>query len=139
MKITSCLYVIGGFKGEEIDDVFRYDVGKNEWSQVVGSLPRKLSVFACAAPVVAKGKVRVLVHGGEIDPSTIGHNGAGEFSSDIYAFDGENWDILKSSSENDKPSNRGWHSGCFGDSVFYVFGGNLENNNRTNELWSFTF
>ena len=139
---SSCLYVIGGFKGEEIDDVFKYDLNKNEWTQIQ-SLPRKLSVFACSAVnsdkwLIDGKRVRILVHGGEIDPSTKGHNGAGEFSSDLYAFDGEKWHILKIS--GDKPTNRGWHSSCFDEEndTFYVFGGNLEDNKRTNELWSLT-
>jgi hypothetical protein len=110
----------------------------------VESLPRKLSVFACSTLNSDKWRVngkriRVLVHGGEIDPSTKGHNGAGEFSSDTYGFDGEKWHILKSDDVEEKPMNRGWHSSCFNKekNTFYVFGGNLEDNKRTNELWSF--
>ena len=139
----SCLYLVGGFKGEELDDVFKYDLAQDVWTQE-SSMPRKLSVFAGSSVnndklIIDGKKVRLLVHGGEIDPSTKGHNGAGEFSSDIYAFNGDKWHIL-SNNHGEKPSNRGWHAGCYGfDNKFYIFGGNLEDNNRTNELWSLNF
>lgn len=133
---SSCLYLIGGFCGHELDDCYRYDISKRTWSKIE-NLPRKLSVFACSS-IRNNSNVRLILHGGEVDPSTMGHNGAGEFSSDTYVFDGNNWKFL---SLDEKPSQRGWHSGC-SDHInrkFYIFGGSLEDNFRSNELWCLSF
>jgi hypothetical protein len=104
---SSCLYLMGGFCGEELDDCFRYDLATKKWTRIE-SLPRKLSVFACSSvdDSLWGGKIRLILHGGEVDPSTAGHNGAGEFSNDTYLFDGLKWHMLNNSSPL-KPSSRG--------------------------------
>ena len=141
-KESDCLYVIAGFKGEELDDMYKYDLATRQWTQMT-SVPRKLSVFACATvksdAIKFDGKrIRLVLNGGEVDPSTKGHNGAGEFTNETYIFEGSKWHKLADSAV--KPSNRGWHAGCFGfGDKFYIFGGNLEDNKRTNELWSLSF
>ena len=71
-----CLYLTGGFCGHELDDCWKYDIKQNVWTKN-SNLPRHLSVFASAS-VLDNDKVRLIVHGGEIDPSTLGHNGAGK-------------------------------------------------------------
>ena len=138
------LYVIAGFCGEELNDMYKFDIAANGWTRIA-DLPRKLSVFACSTVESSKLKVnghnvKLILHGGEIDPSTIGHNGAGEFSNDTYIFDGTNWHMLDNSSPL-KPTSRGWHAACFSsaDDTFYIFGGLLENVLRNNELWSLNF
>jgi hypothetical protein len=72
-KNESCLYLIGGFCGHELDDCFQYDIKENKWTQIE-SLPRKLSVFACSSvnDETYEGKLRLILHGGEVDPSTLG-------------------------------------------------------------------
>jgi hypothetical protein len=66
--------------------------------------------------------------------------GAGEFSESTYLFNGTSWSLLNSTGANPKPSSRGWHVGCYAmlneeGHFFFIHGGNLENNKRTNELW----
>lgn len=136
-KELSCLYLIGGFCGHELDDCFRFEIKTQKWEQIE-SLPRKLSVFACSSVGNRNSNVRLILHGGEVDPSTVGHNGAGEFSSDTYIFDGNKWKFVDT---DQKPSSRGWHASCLDafNSKLYIYGGNLENNERTNELWCFSF
>ena len=127
----SCLYVIAGFAGYELDDCFKFNLATKEWS-MIEKLPRKLSVFACNS--VSLGSFRLALHGGEVDPSTLGHKGAGEFTNETFLFDGSGWHTLDV--EKNVTSTRGWHHGCSGGADrFYVYGGNLENNERTNELW----
>lgn len=127
------LYIMGGFSGEEQDDCYKVDLATQTFTDVE-RLPFKLSVFATAS--LSRPDLHLVVHGGEIDPSQLGHSGAGEFTSQTMVFDGERWTKVVSES-GEKPSSRGWHSGCADDqgSRFYIYGGNLESNQRSNELW----
>ena len=137
-KEPSLLYVIAGFCGEELDDCYQYNIVEKKWSKSV-SLPRKLSVFAYSS-IKRRSNLRLVVHGGEVDPSTLGHKGAGEFCNDTYVFDGQSWIECEFQENSQRPSNRGWHYGCSGENgKFYIFGGNLEDNERTNELWCLEF
>lgn len=131
------MYVVGGFCGRELDDCWKFDLNRKEWIQIE-NLPRHLSVFACES-VFDKQNLRLILHGGEVDPSTLGHNGAGEFSKSTYIYDGQCWSLLEFSDEDFKPSTRGWHAGAYSNGSFYIYGGNLENNKRTNELWQLKF
>ena len=110
------------------------------WTQLA-NLPRHLSVFASATALNDSNQIRLIVHGGEVDPSTLGHEGAGEFSQTTYIFDGQKWSMLDfDENEANRPASRGWHSGAYSnDGCFYIYGGNLENNQRTNELWQLKF
>jgi hypothetical protein len=119
-------------------------IANGEWTRIA-SLPRKLSVFACSAlntSFVSQASWHLVLHGGEVDPSTSGHSGAGEFSSQTFAFDGNDWQLISThwteGCDEAKPSSRGWHVSAFDPTTntFFVHGGNLENNIRTNELWT---
>lgn len=128
------IYVIGGFSGKEQDDCFVYNVQNNSWSQIA-SLPKGLSVFASAS-VDGNNDFRLIVHGGEIGPSKEGHKSAGEFSSDTFVYNGENW--IKIESEN-TPIPRAWHAGNYSDGKFYIYGGMLENSDRAADLLALEF
>jgi hypothetical protein len=115
----------------ELDECFKFDLKNESWS-AIENLPRKLSVFACTS--ILNSSARIVMHGGEVDPSTLGHNGAGEFTNETFVFDGAHWHAQVVS--GDGPTSRGWHSGCSDEKGnFYIFGGNLEDNKRTAELW----
>ena len=80
------LWVVYGFGGEaELDDVHCYNPATGRWSAVetAGDKPSR-SVF-CAAGVAG----RVVMFGGEVDPSDLGHLGAGKFSAEAFALDTE--------------------------------------------------
>jgi hypothetical protein len=128
-----CLYVIGGFAGMELDDCYKFNLIDKSWSSIQ-NLPRKLSVFALAS--VKNSTTRLILHGGEVDPSTLGHNGAGEFTKETFLFDGTQWNAASKQVLNSGPTSRGWHSGCSDhNGNFYIYGGNLEDNKRSDELW----
>jgi len=130
------IYLVGGFCGHELNDCFVYNVQNNSWSKAT-NLPLGLSVFALTS--VDDGKFagsRLILHGGEIGPSTEGHKSAGEFSNDTYLFDGDNWSKVEA--EN-KPVPRAWHAGTYSNGKFYAYGGLLENSERNGELFELAF
>lgn len=54
-----------------------------------GSLPAR-SVFGVIAETASDPKeASLVVYGGEVDPSTQGHDGAGGFSSEVFRFTGQ--------------------------------------------------
>lgn len=131
-----CLYLFGGYCGHELNDCWKFDLSNNVWSKQA-NLPQGLSVFACSG-ISNHPSLKAVLHGGEVEPSKSGHAAVGEFSDVTYAFDGEKWlELLVDNST--KPSSRGWHSGCYENGKFYIFGGSLENNERTSELWELEF
>ncbi|KAK6116307.1 hypothetical protein DH2020_049934 [Rehmannia glutinosa] len=80
------IWVVYGFSGEELDDVHYFDPNEGKWVQVEtnGEKPTARSVFS----TLGIGKY-IFIYGGEIDPSDLGHLGAGKFSKEVYALDTE--------------------------------------------------
>ncbi len=66
-----CLYLIGGFCGYELNDFWKYNVTDKKWTRCQ-DLPRHLSVFA-SATILDNPNKRLIIHGGEVDPSTQGY------------------------------------------------------------------
>ncbi|EEC84159.1 hypothetical protein OsI_30530 [Oryza sativa Indica Group] len=139
------VWVVYGFSGEELDDVHCYDPGTGEWSTVEttgggggGDKPSPRSVF-CAAGI---GK-HVVVFGGEVDPSDLGHLGAGKFSAEAFALDTETgaWARLDDAGEH-HPGPRGWCAFSAGEvdgrRGLLVYGGNSPTNDRLGDIYFFT-
>lgn len=141
------IWVVYGFSGVELDDVHYYDPIEEKWVQVEtrGEKPTARSVFSS----VGIGK-HVIIYGGEIDPSDLGHLGAGKFSADVYALDTETlvWKKLEDGSnlgaEGGHPGPRGW---CAfgggqllnnGEEGLLVYGGNSPSNDRLEDMFFFT-
>ena len=128
------LFLFFGFSpssphGPELDDVWKFDVEEKKWSLVERDhslkWPQGRSVFGLASLGEA-----CVIFGGEISPSTKGHEGAGSFSQDLWLFDGENWTELQQKGEK-TPSARGWHEMCFfGEGKILLVGGLNETNDR---------
>jgi hypothetical protein len=83
-------------------------------------------------------------HGGEQNPSELGHAGAGEFADDVIIIQPtkENGDRVQTKRlEFSKPvgGKRGWHAGATIKNTFYVFGGNTSENERDNSLLAIEF
>ena len=76
--------MIAGFAGEETNDVHRFDLGTNNWSVVPSKSLRPRSVFG-----LDSFGSKIVLFGGEIDPSVAGHSGAGDFACDLVALDTE--------------------------------------------------
>ncbi|XP_061340684.1 thiohydroximate-O-sulfate sulfur/sulfate-lyase (nitrile-forming) NSP5 [Gastrolobium bilobum] len=135
------IWVVYGFAGKEVDDVHCFDMVHKTWSQVEtsGDKPTARSVFC----TFSNGK-HIIVYGGEIDPSDLGHMGAGQFSGEVYALDIETlqWERLEDRVEyGAHPGPRGWcaFSGAKRDGIegLLVFGGNSPTNDRLDDIHFF--
>ena len=135
VSIGAKLYVVGGFAGKEMGDVHEFDTDGREWRQLAQPLPPR-SVFG----VVALDK-RIVVIGGEVDPSSEGHAGAGHFSQDVYVLDTADeeggWVKATVAGEAEAQwSARGWFpAAAYGDNTIAVFGGNALDNSRLDDCF----
>eukprot|EP00262_Sarcandra_glabra_P005618 TRINITY_DN17350_c0_g1_i1.p1 TRINITY_DN17350_c0_g1~~TRINITY_DN17350_c0_g1_i1.p1 ORF type:complete len:326 (-),score=16.06 TRINITY_DN17350_c0_g1_i1:282-1259(-) len=136
------IWVVYGFAGEEVDDVHCFDPVTGEWAEVEtgGERPTARSVFC----TVGIGKY-VYLYGGEIDPSDLGHMGAGKFSGEGYVLDTETltWTKMDDVSESvDHPGPRGWCAFSAGElegkKGLLVYGGNSPTNDRLDDIYFFT-
>lgn len=136
------IWVVYGFSGVEQDDVHYFDLAQKRWVQVetTGEKPTARSVFSCT--VIGD---YIVIFGGEIDPSDLGHLGAGQFAGDVYALNTETLEWKKwEDNGHDHPGPRGW---CAFSSVkkddskktgLLVYGGNSPSNDRLNDMYLFT-
>ena len=134
--------MVYGFSGEELDDVHCFDMKKGMWIEVEtsGDKPTARSVFS----TLGVGKY-IFVCGGEIDPSDLGHLGAGKFSGEVYVLDTETlvWERWGDvSGSEDHPGPRGWcaFAGAErgGQAGLLVYGGNSPSNDRLSDIFFFT-
>ncbi|KAL6570488.1 hypothetical protein OROGR_000038 [Orobanche gracilis] len=141
-SVLGKIWVVYGFSGVEIDDVHYFDPDEGKWVQVetIGEKPSARSVFS----TFGVGKY-VFIYGGEVDPSDLGHLGAGKFSEDVYALDTKTlvwkkWDDGPGSKNH--PGPRGWcafASGWLdGREGLLVYGGNSPSNDRLHDIFFFT-
>lgn len=137
------VWVVFGFGGKhELSDVHRFDLDTNLWEEVEtsGEKPSPRSVFSC----FSQGKY-VVVYGGEVDPSDLGHMGAGAFVSDTFALDTETleWRKVHDDAEDVEgkphPGPRGWSAfspgRCCGSYGMVVYGGNSPSNARLDDIF----
>lgn len=76
---NSKLFVVGGFSGVEMNDIFAYDIKTQAWSEISPGTVRvpKFSVSSSATLHVGQEGV-IVFFGGEVQPSEKGHEGAGK-------------------------------------------------------------
>lgn len=136
------IWVVYGFAGKEMDDVHCFNLAHKSWAQVetTGQKPTARSVFS----TLVSGK-HIIVYGGEIDPSDLGHMGAGKFSGEVYALDTQTlkWKRLDDGADSDgHPGPRGWcaFAGARrgGREGLLVYGGNSPSNDRLGDIFFFT-
>ena len=78
------LWVIAGFSGQENNDIHRFDIASktwhtdSKWSE--GFRPRSVAGHCTFDD-------KILIFGGEVDPSGLGHDGAGSFACDTVLWD----------------------------------------------------
>jgi len=128
------VYVYGGFNGSELGDFYSYDLSSSVWSrlEIEGSpLPRSV---ACAC-TLADG--RLFLFGGEVDPSTQGHAGAGDYTNETWLFDPAKSKWEKAPAGEQDPSPRGWLAGSAIGNDVYLFGG-FDGKERTNDHFIWT-
>ena len=129
------LYVIGGFAGQEMGDVHEFDTELSQWRQIEATPPLPPR-SVCG--VASLGSL-IIVIGGEVDPSSQGHAGAGQFSGDVYVFDtgDEQGGWMRVVPRGDTQlSPRGWFPvSAIGDNAVVLFGGNSVNNSRLDDTF----
>ncbi|KAL5729391.1 hypothetical protein ACHQM5_002357 [Ranunculus cassubicifolius] len=135
------IWVVYGFAGQETDDVHCFDPVNQVWTQVEtnGDKPNPRSVFSAAGI----GQY-IVVYGGEVDPSDLGHLGAGKFAGDGYALDTKIGVWLRwedTTDVADHPGPRGWcaysNANIDGKDGLLVYGGNSPSNDRLDDLFFF--
>lgn len=136
------IWVVYGFSGVELDDVHFFDPNNEKWVQVEtsGEKPTARSVFS----TVGIGKF-IFIYGGEVDPSDLGHLGAGKFSGELFVLDTDSlvWKLLEDGSNSaDHPGPRGWCAFAAGQrdgkEGLLVYGGNSNSNDRLGDIFFFT-
>jgi N-acetylneuraminic acid mutarotase len=142
---AGALWVVGGFTGQEANDVHRFNLSSNNWEQVaVASTPGQTpftarSVIGCGGHACGGGCAHdghLLVFGGEIDPSDLGHAGAGQFSDATLCLDpaARCWHAVEVGGA--APGPRGWVASTemAGRGVI-VSGGMDDSNTRLSDLF----
>ena len=133
------LAVIAGFAGEETNDGHAYDLSKGRWETgAISGLADLRPRSVCIAISLPVGKA--LIFGGEVNPSDLGHEGAGSFENDVAVLDCNTGALLGSvPSSAGWPVQRGWADGAAGESNrFYIFGGLTGDDTspkRLSDLW----
>ncbi|KAJ4851432.1 hypothetical protein Tsubulata_013963 [Turnera subulata] len=136
------IWVVYGFAGMEMDDVHCFDPAHGKWTQVEtsGEKPTARSVFS----TVGIGKY-IIIAGGEVDPSDLGHLGAGKFASETFALDTETfiWRRLDDGLGSEThPGARGWCAFAAGSlngkEGLLVYGGNSPSNDRLDDIFFLT-
>jgi hypothetical protein len=137
--LNNALWVFGGFCGRELGDIASFDLVTQSWTYLVNATisPRSVFAFGCLEGVM-------IGHGGEQNPSELGHAGAGEFADDVIIVQpikesGDHVQTQRIEIEHPVGGSRGWHAGDTIKHTFYVFGGNKSENERDNILLALEF
>nr|CAD1829169.1 unnamed protein product [Ananas comosus var. bracteatus] len=153
------VYVFGGCgNAGRLNDLWVYDTNDKQWIQYPAPgdscRPRGGPGLAVAGEKIwvvygFSGAELDDVHCfdlvSEVDPSDLGHLGAGKFSSEAFALDSEtcSWIRLKDEAEADEhPGPRGWCAFSAGEiggkRGLLVYGGNSPTNDRLDDIFFFT-
>lgn len=137
--LNNTLWVFGGFCGKELGDIASFDLVTQSWTYLSDATISPRSVFAF-------GNLNgvLIAHGGEQNPSDLGHSGAGEFADDIMLIrpikeNGDRVEVHQVKLEKRVGGCRGWHAGATIKNAFYIFGGNTTENTRDNTLLAIEF
>ena len=84
------LFVVGGFAGKEMNDVYRYDIEAQTMSKIYEQDDEQETNPLRPFSVSCGGVLHGLIHyfGGEVNPSQKGHEGAGGFSNKVQVLNG---------------------------------------------------
>jgi len=130
------VYVFGGFCGNEMGDFWAYDLHAKKWEPVEAKgdvpLPRSVTAFATL------DDKHLFLFGGEIDPSTQGHAGAGDYTNETYVYDVTTNTWHKQATGGDTPTPRGWLAGTSLPGGRLVHFGGFDGKERVPELHIFT-
>lgn len=119
------LFVIAGFCGDQTNTCYKFDLEKKSWSTIASEGLKPRSVFG----ICTVGN-HVIILGGEVDQSQLGHLGAGVFADDLVALNTETLEFVEIE-QNVRPLGRGWtRLTATGKDSFVLFGG-LAGNDET--------
>lgn len=130
------MFVFSGQSGAKITNaLFQFDFETHTWCRVctehllrcVGPAPAPARRYGHA--MVAHGR-HLFVFGGAADNT---------LPSDLHCYDLDTqmWSIVQPASDSQIPSGRLFHAGAVVGDAFYVFGGTIDNNVRSGELFRF--
>jgi hypothetical protein len=129
------IYIIGGFTGQEAGDIHRFDLVSGRWEEISTGENREFTPRS----VFGHGVVgsNILIYGGEVDPSDMGHAGAGEFSADTFSLDIEkNHHLSTITATGHQPCPRGWMASTSLGTRGLVISGGVDNSNaRLGDLY----
>jgi len=128
------IVIVAGFAGEETNDGHAFDLHKAAWEpQLLTQLNDLRPRSVCVAHATAS---HIYLFGGEVDPSSLGHEGAGGFANDVVQISPDG--VTTHAPTDASPTTRGWADGDGNDKALYVFGGltgDDSNPVRLNDLW----
>ena len=107
---SSAILVSAGYSGQENNDIHLYDIRSKRWQQIEALHSedfRARSVCPCFA--TSTGDFAFLF-GGEVSTSERGHEGAGDFASDVVCIETGTGRILSTRPVGTQPCPRGWTS-----------------------------
>ena len=137
----SKLFVVGGFIGEESNDIFSFDIRASAWTKET-SLEAQFKPRSVMSYALLPSSAKLAIFGGEVNPSDKGHSGAGKFTNDTLLVDFANMttDTYQPPSGDDCtfPCARGWAAGASWESKMVLFGGLTGDDShptRLNDLW----
>ena len=141
------LFRMHGFDGktEQGGSLDFYDPDTDSWSTIQynpdgksGPIPSSVSSLL---PVTLNGRASLVTLFGELDPSALGHEGAGKMSDYIWKYDikDKKWSQIREGA-GDKPAPRGWFAAdALGEGKIVVHGGLDEENTRLGDIWIIDF
>lgn len=148
VSLGESLWALGGFIGAEASDVHRFDLRAGKWEQVAftSASGESQAVTFSARSVFAKGahsgcsglcshENHIVVYGGEVDPSSLGHAGAGQFAGDVLCLDtaARSWHSLEVAGQ--APCARGWAASTEVPAGVVISGGLDTDNARLGDLF----
>ncbi len=136
------LYRMHGFDGktEQGGSLDIYSPSSNEWSTIhytpdneSGPIPSSVSTLL---PITIAGRASLITLFGELDPSALGHAGAGKMSNYIWVYDigGRKWERVEGQNVL-SPVARGWFGADAVKERVVVQGGLGEDNERLDDIW----
>lgn len=131
-----CMYVFSGQSGAKItNDLFQFSFAERKWTRIatqhlLKGTPQPPS-RRYGHTMVARDR-HLYVFGGAADNT---------LPNDLFWYDLETqtWDINQPSSDSQIPSGRLFHDADVIGNKMYIFGGTVDNNIRSGELYQFTF
>ena len=114
------IFLFSGFEGKESRDLLTLNLATKQWT--VHPKPSLVTERSVCASFALPG--RMVVFGGEVNPSDKGHDGAGAFSKEVFAFDPMGGVSALAVKQEEGPVERGWaDAAALGDFSGFIYGG----------------